>query len=614
MTTHDEAAERTPEQEIEAAKRALTMGDVQAAAAHVGLALAHDPLRPEWLSVLDAVLSAGNNDPDKIAPLGERPFFATVAVRAAACARSGDFTSALVLLIRTFGAEPRALFIRWARGFLSEPGAIDKVDVDALTAAAVLFVRGYAGDHLNEDAQAEVGEVANVLDVFGEKSAALCWVKSLLMRKARRLHDAIGAARAAERLQPTFVTALALAYALRENEDFDGARAAFESAISRDPNNQDAKTDLAIMLCDIGQWTEGLGLFGAVLQKQPDHPTARPASLFYKALENGGGEAYTDLFTLSELEGENSEARTWLRRAQAAWLHPRVEPAVNHSFIDHIAIGVDHLATHDPDLTRFGASVHQYRWGKALAEEKIDDIEEEYGIEVPADYKAFLIHVAESGAGPYYGLLPFDAPEQLQSLKGEFKHTRRYNPDTDAMNEAELAAFEGDETVAGTIALAHMGCGYFSILVIRGPRAGSVWADVRSAGLGLIPTHNTFTEWYSDWVHALAENTDVKTVVPGGRCAPQNALSNYLNSWQQSHGIEEINDTEQLKEALGEIGEGGIAVRASASRYFNEGDLVDVCQVCQYMFHSFFRMEAMNPGQIKKGIVPRCARKHASAH
>ena len=170
------------------------------------------------------------------------------------------------------------------------------------------------------------------------------------------------------------------------------------------------------------------------------------------------------------------------------------------------------------------------------------------------------------------------------------------------------AAFEGDATVAGTVALAHMGCHYFSILVVSGPRAGSVWADLRGAGLGVIPTHDTFTQWYGAWVRSLSEGNELPVPVPPGVCAPQAALSRYLQQWQEKAGIEGSPDVNELREALGSIPDGGVEIGADASRYFDAGDPVDPCPICGRMFDYFFKLGAMRPAQVKPGVPPRCAR------
>ena len=58
----------------------------------------------------------------------------------------------------------------------------------------------------------------------------------------------------------------------------------------------------------------------------------------------------------------------------------------------------------DPDFERFGAYSHQYRLAAPASEEQILKFEEQQGIRLPEEYRDFLLHVGNGGAGPYYGL------------------------------------------------------------------------------------------------------------------------------------------------------------------------------------------------------------------
>ncbi|MFI9237101.1 hypothetical protein [Streptomyces sp. NPDC053079] len=55
-------------------------------------------------------------------------------------------------------------------------------------------------------------------------------------------------------------------------------------------------------------------------------------------------------------------------------------------------------------------------------------------------------------------------------------------------------------------------CGYYTVLAVTGPEAGTIWDDVEALGEGVAPKHRagaerlTFAQWYLDWL-ALAERT-----------------------------------------------------------------------------------------------------------
>jgi hypothetical protein len=609
---HPEASTTlTPDQEVEAARAALAAGEVADAAAHLARALAHDVGRREWLIFLDEIVDAGSLDPDTIAPLGEAPYFATVAVRAYVLARRRDLTTAIQLLLQVFTVEPSVPFVQWGASWLSAPGAAAKVDVDEVVYSLIQLLKRFPGDALDDEDREALAETLPLLEALEEAHPAswrLAGVQSMILRKVRQYEEASRLAEKAYAAEPVSSTAVTLAYARREEGNFPAARAAFEAAIGLDPESLEIQADLAQLLCNEGLMDEGMALFDAILAKDPRHHCAYPAALYCRALSGRDTHAYEELAAYAEANPDDEEAASWLASAQSAWLHPPSPPVLNERFIDNVAAAIAHLAGHDRELDRFGAHTHRYELAAPLPEPRAAAIEAQYGVQLPVDYRAFITRVAASGAGPYHGLLPLDAPSQLASLEGTFPHLRAFQPDVEAMTEDERKAFESDAPVAGTIALAHMGCQYFSLLVINGPRAGSVWADIRSAGLGLVPVHDSFTDWYGAWIHAVIHDETFAIPVPRGRCAPQNALTSYFTSWKESHGLDGELTQEEATEAVAGIGVGGIETRAEGSRYFDAEDPVEVCRICDQMFRYFATHCGMRREQILPGIPPKAAR------
>jgi tetratricopeptide (TPR) repeat protein len=238
----------TPDQEVEAARAALARGDVTAAGAHLARALAHDVGRREWLIFLDEVVKAGELDPDRIAPLGEQPYFAALAVRAYVLARRRDVTAAILLLLRAFAMEPQVPFLRWGASWLSAPGVAAKVDVDAILGSLLQALQRFPGDDLDEAQREALDETTPLLDQLEEAHAGswrLSWVQSIILRKILCHAEASVAAERAFAAAPSYDTALALACARREEGQIAAARAAFEAAIQLDPDNEEARADLA---------------------------------------------------------------------------------------------------------------------------------------------------------------------------------------------------------------------------------------------------------------------------------------------------------------------------------------------------------------------------------
>ncbi|WP_437900116.1 tetratricopeptide repeat protein [Sorangium sp. So ce124] len=494
------------------------------------------------------------------------------------------------------------------------PKNVARMEVDAAVYRLVKLLGRYPEAHPDAKARGALEKTLPVLDALRASHPdhpQVAWVSGMILRKLGRLDEAVQLARRAFELDPTFATAVSLAYALRERGEIDAARDAFEAAARLDPEDVSARCDLGAMLCEAGRTDEGLRHLEAVLEAQPAHPTAFPIHAYHRAARDGDASAYDKLAAYARAHPESAAAAWALERLRAEGLHHPAPATVVEGFVAGAAEALDHLhRDHDPWLNRFGARAHGYRLDPPLTARDIERIEASCGARIPADYAAFLTRVGSSGAGPYHGLLPLDGPGQIESLTGEFPHTRAYRPDPRTLTAPQRAALPTDEVVRGTVALAHMGCGYFSVLVIRGPRAGSVWADLRAAGLGVVPTHDSFTAWYRGWIEALSRGEPARIPVEPGRCSAPAALSDYLASWERQHALRPGTlDEAGTRRALREIPDAGIAIQAAASRYFDAGDPVDPCPSCQHMFDHFLRKNMLQPAQIRPGVPPRAARR-----
>jgi hypothetical protein len=188
-----------------------------------------------------------------------------------------------------------------------------------------------------------------------------------------------------------------------------------------------------------------------------------------------------------------------------------------------------------PPCDAFG-QVHRFRINPPLTEQEVAVFEARHRITFPADYRGFLIHVGNGGAGPAYGLFPLGTtgdtsvdPDPWEEgdrfigvLSEPFPHTRPWNDLTgkpafneDREDEQEwedeynrrLSAWEetyfNPANINGAIPICHLGCALRQWLVITGPEAGSVWDDLRADYNGLRPTGFTFFQWYRSWLDGL---------------------------------------------------------------------------------------------------------------
>lgn len=189
----------------------------------------------------------------------------------------------------------------------------------------------------------------------------------------------------------------------------------------------------------------------------------------------------------------------------------------------------------------FGSDLHGFQLNPTLTEEAVCAFERTHGILLPAEYRGFLLHVGNGGAGPAYGLFKLgemdDGHEHKEWWEGNgfvgvlsspFPHSEPWNdlsgqPDDPERDLAEDPEYEEEynqweecywnpENVNGAIPICHLGCAYRLWLVITGSEAGNIWCDDRADQGGLWPLDQagrhrvSFLQWYLAWLEdALAQ-------------------------------------------------------------------------------------------------------------
>lgn len=205
------------------------------------------------------------------------------------------------------------------------------------------------------------------------------------------------------------------------------------------------------------------------------------------------------------------------------------------------------LSMHPSAGMVFGAIGHQWRREPPLTTDELAELESQLDVELPAEYRSFLLQVSRGGAGPAYGLFPVQRVDGrwrwegdgadltgLKTLSRPFPHTDSFNPaddlpdppgeadfDSEAkFNEAEDAYWRQHEAVVfspehsiGLLYLCHLGCAYRETLVISGPARGQMWGDDTASDGGFLPLHEPdgsptgFTRWYRGWLEQAEKQT-----------------------------------------------------------------------------------------------------------
>lgn len=187
----------------------------------------------------------------------------------------------------------------------------------------------------------------------------------------------------------------------------------------------------------------------------------------------------------------------------------------------------------------FGSDAHGFMTYPPLTDANIRRFEVEHSVELPADYRGFLQHVGNGGAGPAYGLFRLGEMDDgfghkswaehdgfVGDLSEPFPHSGPWNdlseePPLDEsreddeewedeywarVNEWEERVYWNPKQVNGAIPLCHIGCALRQWLVVTGAEAGNMWDDDRADRGGLKPIQQagqsriTFLAWYKRWL------------------------------------------------------------------------------------------------------------------
>lgn len=194
------------------------------------------------------------------------------------------------------------------------------------------------------------------------------------------------------------------------------------------------------------------------------------------------------------------------------------------------------LAARDRSRVVFGAMSHKYALNPPLDAAVLDAFDREHEIVLPHDYRHFLTHIGDGGAGPWYGVNPFghddDGRWEDTLLVGDVGQPFRFSAPWNLSEEfwesdprgAEGISLEDEDRLVeewdrrendaywnpalmnGAIPISHLGCALRQWLVVHGPQRGFIWNDFRADQRGLSPVSGadgsplTFTAWYLAWL------------------------------------------------------------------------------------------------------------------
>jgi hypothetical protein len=139
-----------------------------------------------------------------------------------------------------------------------------------------------------------------------------------------------------------------------------------------------------------------------------------------------------------------------------------------------------------------------------LAEDDVRAFERLHGVELPADFRAFVRAVGSGGAGPHEGLFPL-----AHWLYGESKEPRDLHhpfPLSEASRDEDVGALleRGADPCAGAITIGAQGDGILTLLVVSGEARGRVvYVAAVDEAAPLFVEPPGFLGWYERWLDEL---------------------------------------------------------------------------------------------------------------
>jgi len=163
----------------------------------------------------------------------------------------------------------------------------------------------------------------------------------------------------------------------------------------------------------------------------------------------------------------------------------------------------------------FGEEHHRLRPGPPLTEKKISAFEAEQSIDLPDALRQFLLHVAGSGAAPFYGLIPLE-DGSLYTME-----SRGYPGSPRGFVRARRGAAEGDLFLH----IITMGCTDMCLIAVTGPLTGRVLIGNAEGHWGPnVSSAPDFLAWYERWLdhmNAGKDNRALELTSPPLRSHPQ---------------------------------------------------------------------------------------------
>ncbi len=298
------------EQDVERSRLALSQGDLQEALGYLGWALDHTAGNLEHEALLDQIIQSAE-DPLDLVPLQDPMSHVQAALRAYILAEQGEYKDALDLLLQALQVQPESAFSIWAIRWLAVPAAQGAIQPQDVMHLALSLLR----DPPHPRAFVRLAPFfLDYIQTHPDDGVILGMVGALL-QPAGRSSDALPLALRAFEQTPHWQTAHQLALIYADLQDIEQAIHCQQRAVELAPERDEPLQDLALLFCEHGKLEEGLAVYDQLLQKDPDHPVARPHRLYYHFRQTGDQEVLQELEQIASQEDRYPLAQQLVRDA-----------------------------------------------------------------------------------------------------------------------------------------------------------------------------------------------------------------------------------------------------------------------------------------------------------
>lgn len=183
-----------------------------------------------------------------------------------------------------------------------------------------------------------------------------------------------------------------------------------------------------------------------------------------------------------------------------------------HKQLERIRQKLKTAAQTDADHQLFGARSHTYAMNSPLSLDELRQFEQANGVILPEEFSAFLMHIGNGGAGPYYGIHPLGtkqaidldrigepSPLQAAMTKEQWESKYPWIKDESVLSDEEYEKASA-ELFQGLLNIGEQGCTYETMLVITGKNRGKVVYIDLDYQKPFVTYEAHFLDWYERWL------------------------------------------------------------------------------------------------------------------